>query len=66
MKLFIEYCCLQISPVFRGVASFSRELNADTIYNAINHHPVSSLDKCWSAEQEAAGSNPARTNTQVL
>ena len=23
-------------------------------------------DKCWSAEQEAIGSNPGRTNTQGL
>jgi len=27
---------------------------------------LAQLDKCWSAEQEAAGSNPAQTNTQDL
>ena len=39
----------------------------------LNRCPVSwtatqlaQLDKCWSAEQEAAGSSPGRTNTQGL
>ena len=52
--------------ITENISSFLIGVSPTLFLNNLNRRPVSSMDKGQSAEREAVGLNPGRTNTQSL